>query len=260
MLQLALREMQRHFSDPRVLGALAVVAAILGFSGPFGTYERLPLVPRLIYWAAIAAATYGTGFLIGVTAGRLVRTRVQPWIGVILRGVMIGPPITVVVILINVLTYGSAGWTVIPWWTLLISVMVIGTGVTAISDTIGGLARAAAAPTAVPAAPTEAAPAIFERIPVHMRAPLVSLSVMDHYVEITTKKGKSLVLMRLGDAMREVGDTAGVQIHRSHWVAVDAVKGVSRGDGKATVTLVDGRSLPVSRGYMDEAKKAGLVV
>src|SRR5690606_36963709 len=37
-LHLALREMHRHFTDARVLGAMAIVALILGFAGPFGTY------------------------------------------------------------------------------------------------------------------------------------------------------------------------------------------------------------------------------
>jgi hypothetical protein len=236
-----------------------VVAAILGFGGPFGTYASLSLVPRLIYWTAVTLATYGTGFLIAVSAGRRVRDRFPPWASVILRGLLLGPPTTLVVIVINLLAFGQAGWGVIEWWVLLLSVLVIATGVTLISDIITGLARGGPAAPAPPA-PTVDAPAILERIPVHLRGPLVALSVADHYVEISTSKGKSLVLMRLGDAMREVGDTKGTQIHRSHWIAVDAVAGVSRAGGKVTVTLKDGRSLPVSRGYMDQAKAAGLVV
>jgi hypothetical protein len=259
-LQLALREMQRHFSDPRVWGAIAVVSAILGFGGPFSTYQTLPLVPRLIYWTAIAISTYATGFLITVSAGRAVRERFRPWISVPLRGLMIGPPTTLVVIAVNLLTFGEAGLTVIDWRMLLVSVTLIGTGVTTISEIIVGLVRGAAAAAPPPALAAPEAPAILERMPVHLRGPLVALSVQDHYVEISTTKGKTLVLMRLGDAMRQVGDTKGLQIHRSHWVAVEAVTGVSRTNGKVAVTLKDGRTLPVSRGYMDQAKDAGLVV
>ena len=66
--------------------------------------------------------------------------------------------------------------------------------------------------------------------------------------------------MRLGDAMREVGETRGVQVHRSHWVAIEAVTRVTRVGGKVTVELSNGTAVPVSRGYLPGVKAAGLVV
>ncbi len=65
--------------------------------------------------------------------------------------------------------------------------------------------RAARAPAA-PAAPTNRPPAILSRLPVDRRGPLVALSAEDHYVRVTTAAGETLVLMRLGDAMREAAD------------------------------------------------------
>ena len=41
----------------------------------------------------------------------------------------------------------------------------------------------------------------------------------DHYVRVFTDAGESLILLRLSDAMAEVRDVPGLQIHRSHWVA-----------------------------------------
>ena len=60
-------------------------------------------------------------------------------------------------------------------------------------------------------------------MPLPQRGGLLALSVEDHYVDIVTDKGKTLVLMRLADAMKETGSVAGLQIHRSHWVARGAV-------------------------------------
>lgn len=82
--------------------------------------------------------------------------------------------------------------------------------------------------------------------------------VDDHYVEVLTERGKTLVLLRLSDAIRETVGVPGVQIHRSHWVALAAVSRVVRSDGKVFAELPNGLRLPVSRGYADAAKAAGI--
>jgi DNA-binding LytR/AlgR family response regulator len=64
--------------------------------------------------------------------------------------------------------------------------------------------------------------------------------------------------MRLADAIRETGDVAGLQIHRSHWVALEAVEGVKRRDGKLFLEMADGALLPVSRGARGRVKAAGI--
>ena len=87
----------------------------------------------------------------------------------------------------------------------------------------------------------------------------MSLSVQDHYVEVTTTKGRELILLRLGDAMAEVGETAGLQVHRSHWVATDQVTAARRDGARAILTMSDGRDIPVSRTYVPAIKEAGLL-
>ena len=117
-----------------------------------------------------------------------------------------------------------------------------------------GLRRCAGSEPIVPPAP----PPIFERVPLPQRGKLLALLVEDHYVDIVTDKGKTLVLMRLADAIRETAPIAGLQIHRSHWVARDAVVKVHRSEGKLILELSNGLKLPVSRGYLPAAKEAGL--
>nr|WP_301270752.1 MULTISPECIES: LytTR family DNA-binding domain-containing protein [unclassified Roseobacter] len=106
----------------------------------------------------------------------------------------------------------------------------------------------------------EAPPApLLDRLPLEKRGPLVALSVEDHYVRVRTTKGEEMVLMRLTDAIREVGATAGLQVHRSHWVALDAVRSARREGDRAILTMSHGGDIPVSRSRLADAKSARLL-
>jgi DNA-binding LytR/AlgR family response regulator len=82
-----------------------------------------------------------------------------------------------------------------------------------------------------------------------MRAPLLRLSVRDHYVDVVTEAGTTAVLIRLGDAITEVGGIPGTRVHRSHWVAASAVRLSTPASGKAVLQLSDGSKVPVSKTY-----------
>ena len=105
-----------------------------------------------------------------------------------------------------------------------------------------------------------APPPILLRIPAHLRGKLLSLSVQDHYVEIVTSRGKHLALMQLGDAIKETSGIEGMQIHRSHWVAISGIKSVRKANGKAIVRTLSGKELPVSRTYLPALVDAGLLL
>jgi len=254
----ALRVMQRHLADPRVLSGMAVVALLLGFAGPFGTYDELGTLPRLGYWTAIVFATYGVGYAVSVLAGRaLARLLPADWLRLLVVGVLAGLPITLAVVVVNLLAFGAAGWHVIGLASLWPNVTLIAIGVLVISL----LLERAMAPPATAADPAdEAPPALLERLPLPQRGPLLSLSVADHYVDVVTARGHALLLMRLSDAIGEARPTLGLQIHRSHWVALDAVARTLRVDGRLVVELRDGRRLPVSRSYAEAVRRAGLLV
>lgn len=129
----------------------------------------------------------------------------------------------------------------------------------AISLAVGVMHELLARPE--PAArPDTRRPAILDRLPLEVRGRLSHISVADHYVDVVTDKGHALVLMRLSDAIRETGDTPGLQVHRSHWVAIKAVERVERRGGKVVVVMASGTELPLSRSYVPTAKAAGLLV
>ena len=102
-------------------------------------------------------------------------------------------------------------------------------------------------------------PTILDRIPLDKRGPLVALSVEDHYVRVQTVKGEELILMRLSDAIKEVGMILGAKVHRSHWVAFEHVTAARREADRAILTLTTGRDIPVSRANLAKIKEAGLL-
>ena len=254
-LQLALREMQNAYRRPRGLIGMAVVAAILGYAGPFDTFSQLALAPRLAYWAVVVFATYA----VGITAGLYVIHRFARWTGsrwakVLAIGFGASLPVTLVVALINLGFLEGNPFRPPGIFVLFSYCLAVSLGVGVMHEL---LQRPAAPPPAEATAP--AVPGILERLPRPQRGRLLALSVKDHYVEVLTDRGKALVLMRLSDAIKETGSVAGLQIHRSHWVALDAVSRVVRADGKVAVELPNGDRLPVSRGFLPAARQAGLV-
>jgi DNA-binding LytR/AlgR family response regulator len=96
-------------------------------------------------------------------------------------------------------------------------------------------------------------------LPFDKRGALISLHAEDHYVRIETVKGSELILMRLADAIQLAQPAKGVQVHRSHWVALDQVTGYDKTDGTWNVILSNGRRVPISRGYRADAITAGII-
>ena len=65
--------------------------------------------------------------------------------------------------------------------------------------------------------------------------------------------------MRLSDAIRETGGTAGAQVHRAYRVAFGLVAKARRKGDRAILTLATGRDLPVSRATIATIREAGLL-
>jgi DNA-binding LytR/AlgR family response regulator len=98
-----------------------------------------------------------------------------------------------------------------------------------------------------------------DRLALAKRGTLIALSVEDHYVRVRTDRGEAMVLMRLSDAIGETAPVKGLRVHRSHWVALDAVVAAKRrGDG-AILTMAAGPEIPVSRANVAAIRDAGLL-
>jgi hypothetical protein len=271
-LQLALREMQAASTNRFSRIGMILVTVLLAVSGPFGTFQSFNLGQRFGYWAVMVVA----GNLVGQAAAtyflEVLREQItQRWPRVIVSGLLASLPVSIVVLVVNGVAYQHVDvesslmiWLYATIVTLAIVVMFVTLSELMRSPAPVSPETAAPPPAAAPVrpepSPAPPPPAILERVPLPQRGKLIALIVEDHYVDIVTDKGKTLVLMRLADAIREAAPVPGLQIHRSHWVALDAVLRTQRSEGKVLLELANGMKLPVSRGYLPAAKEAGLVV
>ena len=255
-LHFTLREMRATFTNPRVWLIVVVIAVVLGLAGPFGTYD-LPVGARLAYWLITVATTFAIGDF-AITFIRAALWRLNKWFLLPIAGIIGAVPVTAIVTGLNILAF-EPNFGAIDLLPLFIYCVAITTGVTLILYVLEPRGSQGDLLAADGQAKKTEHPPLLDRLPVHKRGRLVRLSVLDHYVEIETEMGAELVLMRLSDAMKETAGAGGLQIHRSHWIALDGVREVRRVDGKLLVHTVSGGKLPVSRTYLPALKQAGLL-
>ena len=78
---------------------------------------------------------------------------------------------------------------------------------------------------------------------------LIYIKSEDHYLEVHTTVGSSLIKMRFSDAVAELGDR-GVQVHRSYWVANGHVTRSVRNGKRTLLRLTGDHKVPVSATYL----------
>ena len=232
---------------------MAVVVLILGISGPFQTFQYFPIGPRLAYWAVMGVVTFGVGNFFGIWASTAADNfGFNKIVKFIYTGFASGLAVALCVIALNLLAMGG------NYFSDVKNMLLIGGYSIGISIAIVGLFSLFGDQDGLQNSWQTAR--ILARLPVEKRGPLISMSVQDHYVEVVTSRGKHLTLIRLSDAIGETEGTNGFQIHRSHWVAFDAIKSVTRQNGKTMVLTINDAQLPVSRTYIKSMKEAGLLV
>lgn len=248
-VQFTMREVRRAAASPLLWAALAGTSLVLGLVGPFGTFDGLSLPSRLAYWAVIVTTTYFASFAsVNFLEALLFRRRPGP-LGFAMLGALGGPAIAFLVWLINGIVLG---WDAIGYVPLLVYVSIIA----AVASGLIAFFSTHMAPGQVRAPPR---PRLFERLPPALRGrKLLYLSMQDHYVEVVTDAGSHLLLMRLSDAIGEADGLDGLQIHRSHWVAREAVAGQVRHKDRLFLRMSNGAELPVSRNRLRDVRQAGL--
>jgi hypothetical protein len=93
-------------------------------------------------------------------------------------------------------------------------------------------------------------PDLWARVPRGIGRDLVALTAELHYLRVRTTGGEALILYPFGKAVADLASTgAGLQIHRSHWVALGHVRQIDRRGQGALCALTSGPPIPVSRQY-----------
>lgn len=231
----------------------AAASLILTITGAFETGDR-PFLERQLYWLIVMSAGTVWGRLCQrVLIGRM-NLAGRPWLHTAtLAGVVAGPMCLFVWAATGLFFHGE----LFPVSELVLLAVPVITVTAAMCALIVFLGRAV--PRQTHASADAAEPVKFvERLPLRLRASrLIAVEAEDHYLRVHTDQGSDLILMRLSDAVAELEGLEGAQTHRSWWVAKDAVRAASRGDGRAILTLDGGMTAPVSRSYSRALRDAG---
>ncbi len=237
----------------RGVGVAVGAGVVMALTGAFGT-NIVPLWLRLAYWVPLILVGAVWATLCSRLIERVVDPDEKPWLTVAALSAATAGPVVVLVWLVTGLMFENEIYPLDRLVHFIGPVLVVTVAISAINVFLGR-----PAPVQTHAGAGGAAPARFlERLPPRLRgAALHAVQAEDHYLRLHTDRGSDLILMRLSDALIELEGLEGAQTHRSWWVARDAVRDVSRGDGRATLTLDGGVEAPVSRRYARALRAAG---
>ena len=256
---------------PLILGGLSTAVAI---SGPFGSYAVLSMGQRFVFWFPVLVGTAICFFAFRVWAMRRFASQRRLWPSV-LQAMVFALLVTPVFGMVFGVFFGPYFGTLAGWAEIAALVWLTSLGLCFVRHPAnpGHLAtdlplrvtapladrRAdAAVPDQIPSSLADA-PRLIDRLPADKRGAILRLEVQDHYVLVTTAKGSSTVLMRLSDAMAETAPVEGAQVHRSFWVAWEAVVQAEQVKGRWYLSMRDGALVPVSRVNVTKLEARGLI-
>lgn len=278
----------------RSLAGAAFAAALMTALGPFGTYDAMEMPARALYWFTVIGLIWlqsdlVTRFLERALAGRLPRPNLT--IPAIAALIVALPATAVVIVVTQLMMPGvqiSLGQTL---WQVFVVILVFSLAF----NNLGGATSEAAAegealeaerrmeearlreeadlrqdarlladahamprndapvPSPAPAPDTR----FRRRFPAGLTGRLLCLEMEDHYLRIHTDKGSDIILMRMSDAEEELSEIEGLRVHRSWWVAREAVTGVRRDGTRLLLQLENGLEVPVGKTYRGALRDAG---
>ncbi|MFD1196358.1 LytTR family DNA-binding domain-containing protein [Seohaeicola saemankumensis] len=257
---LTLRQLHRQLRGPAfwiVVGGMVLIAAV---AGPYYTLERLNFAERLVNWGVIIGPSAVLMTFLSALAHRVTEAWGWNWALVaLLAGIGGILPVLAIVWLAGGLAAGfGIGGPGIATLAAYVAPSVIGVTL-AVNAYIEVQDRMTPAAPAMPAPrqPEVVATVLQGKLPHHLGREIVALRAQDHYLEVTTAKGQCMVLMRLGDAVRDLEGVNGMQVHRSWWISLDHVARVEKGANGPEVVMRDGQRVPVGRSYR-AAFRAGM--
>lgn len=245
---------RRLLIDVTVILAIGLVLALLG---PFGSFAA-PFALRLAFWLALPLAGYFLYMPATALALRLSDRLDLPspalWIA---SWLVASLPMAVVIWASGTLLGEPEPLDAAGFLGGYGQALVIGGPIMLL---LWSMRRppspiAATAPAPPPEAPQP--PRFLTRLPPHLGTDLLALEMEDHYVRAHTALGSTLILMRMRDAVAELDGIAGLQVHRSWWVARAALAEAVRDGREARLTLINGLAVPVSRTNLAAVRDAG---
>jgi hypothetical protein len=235
------------------LAILLSAGLLMAFLGPFLTGEA-SVLSRTIYWVVCLVG----GGLIAIAADELLpRAKMEGWQRVAASCLLATPPAALFVLTIDRIFGAPFRWSdyaQLLWqvWPILLAVLAVRALVWKRSPS-----RVETRILIAPPLP-EAEAAFRQRLSARYRnARLIAIEAHDHYLRVHTDVGSELIALRLRDAVAELQDAHGWRVHRSWWVAADAVLGGRWHRNFGELRLLGGFVAPVSRSYAPLLRAAG---
>ncbi|HEU0310376.1 MAG TPA: LytTR family DNA-binding domain-containing protein [Sphingomicrobium sp.] len=219
---------------------------LLGFAGPFGSYPPLSPPVRYAFWIGMVFA----GYAAALAAEKLVpeTSFSRPELRLVAVAIASALPLTFVAAWAISLVRPGHLYQPLQLPALFGAVAVVQLAI------VFTLLRKSSLSPQPPPAPNKDKPrpfprALLSRLPNRLGGEIVALQAEDHYLRVHTTLGSDLVLMRLSDAVATIEPDLGLQVHRSWWVAQDAICEIMRSDHRTHLKLRNGLLVPVGRTY-----------
>ena len=252
------------------LVVMVAVGVVLAALGPFGSFAIGGFGQRLLYWVPAALLGYIIFRPTTLAAITVARRLDLPQLPAAVVGTIVAAiPGTVAI------AWFGGGWSggrtpdFAALFDLYVNVAIIGSLVMTVFLLIGraspgaDIAPALPAPASAPTPAPDASPPVpprarfLDRLPPAWADRLVALEMEDHYVRAHGPDASALILLRMRDAEAELAGIDGMRIHRSWWVARNAVERVVRDGRGYKVRLTNGLEPPVARDRVAALKAAG---
>lgn len=243
---------------------MAAIGLVLGFLGPFGTYA-MPAGLRLAYWVGFILIGYAIFRPISLCAEWLKEsTGIPAWSAQLLATAVAAFPLSIMIgfaisgMRFDLLFFGDR------FLLLYLQCAVISVGINLFMQMLFGpdnpeaaqtISENASEPPMAKPVPTK----LHDRLATGFPASIIALGVEDHYVRVHSADRTEMLLLRLSDAIKEMEPLEGMQVHRSWWVARDAILNSKRDGRNLRLLLSDGLEVPVSRAYVAKLKQTGWI-
>ena len=276
--QFAYREAVRPHVFGTVLISITLALATFTLTSPMGT-DDLDWMQRLAYFGVstfLCAPLCYAQYIVVLYVTRF-RPPVQITLAVAGGTLMASLPSTTIVYAVDTLIRADIpSYSLLKMYLFVASSMLLGSSVTHYMVSQRLKSGPAASPSTAPAderkrpesadggafSPAAVDRAVMElpskfldRLPPEAGRDIIYLKMSDHYVDVVTTVGRCTILMRLADAVAELGDQ-GVRVHRSYWVAYTHVEGWSKRNQRTLLRLTGGHTVPVSRTYLGDVRTA----
>lgn len=85
---------------------------------------------------------------------------------------------------------------------------------------------------------------------------IIAVEAADHFIRVHSRTQSEMIYCQFGEAVDELAARDGLRVHRSWWVARDAIASVGRSNGNPSLQLVNGTEIPVGRSFLPAVREA----